>query len=547
MLEMNISKGALVIGIDFGTDSCRALIVDTDTGEELAVSTSIYKRWAKGLYSIPAKGQYRHHPLDYVESLREVLTAVLRKIPSHKVQRIKAIGIDTTASTVCLTDSNGIPLALQPRYAENPNAMFLLWKDHTALAEAEEINQLAHGWHTDYTSLSGGNYSLEWYWAKALHILRIDPSVKEDAHAMIELCDWLPALLTGIQKPEEVRRSRCAAGHKCLWAEQWGGYPARDFLQRLDPHLAVMRDHLPDETYTNDKIAGRLIREWSAPLGLPEGVIISIGVVDAHSAAIGAGVKPGRMVKIMGTSTCDIVVVPDDVMKDHLIPGISGQVHGSVLPDMIGVEAGQSAFGDVYAWYKKLLGWVLDEFVTDTEQREQYLDRIIISLSEQAAEIPFDHSSLVSLDWLNGRRNPDPEPDKKGMIAGLTLATTAPEIFKSLVEATAFGSKAIFEHFQKFGMDTEEIVSVGGIAQKSSFVMQILTDVLGVPVKVAQTEQAGALGAAMCAATAAKIYPTLDDAQEKMRCGISRNYLPIVERHQYYNQKYREYLRLGAF
>ena len=198
---MNMRKGALVIGIDFGTDSCRALIVDTDTGEELAVSTSIYKRWAKGLYSIPAKGQYRHHPLDYVESLREVLTAVLRKIPSHKVQRIKAIGIDTTASTVCLTDSNGIPLALQPRYAENPNAMFLLWKDHTALAEAEEINQLAHGWHTDYTSLSGGNYSLEWYWAKALHLLRTDPSIKEDAYAMIELCDWLPALLTGSQKP----------------------------------------------------------------------------------------------------------------------------------------------------------------------------------------------------------------------------------------------------------------------------------------------------------------------------------------------------------
>lgn len=547
MFEENKNKGALVIGIDFGTDSCRALIVDTDTGEKLAVSTSIYKRWAKGLYCNPTISQYRHHPLDYIESLKEVITGVIRKVPSHSVKRIKAIGIDTTASTVCLTDQNGIPLALKPEFSDNPNAMFLLWKDHTALEEAEEINQLAHKWEIDYTSLSGGNYSLEWYWAKALHLFRTDQSIIGEAYALIELCDWLPALLTGNEKPEKVKRSRCAAGHKCLWAEQWNGYPARDFFQSFDSHLAQIRDHLPDETFTNDKIAGRMIPEWSTLLELPDDVIVSIGVVDAHSAAIGAGIKPGTMVKIMGTSTCDIVVVPVDVMKDHLIPGISGQVHGSVLPNMIGVEAGQAAFGDVYAWYKKLLGWVLDEFETDTERRQLFLDKIIISLSERAAEIPFDHSSLVSLDWLNGRRNPDPAPDKKGMIAGLTLATTAPEIFKSLVEATAFGSKAIFEHFQKHGMEIEEIVSVGGIAQKSAFVMHILTDILGVPVKVAQTEQAGALGAAMCAATAAGIFPTLDIAQMKMRCGISKNYIPRRERHQYYNQKYQEYLRLGAF
>lgn len=542
-----MGKEALVIGVDFGTDSCRAIIVDTENGKELAVSTSVYKRWEKGLYSVPAKNQYRHHPLDYIESLKEVLSDVVNKIPKHSVQRIRAVGIDTTASTVCFTDKNGIPLALQPHYAENPDAMFLIWKDHTAIEEAEEINQLAHDWSIDYTSLSGGNYSLEWYWAKALHILRKDHLIKDDAYAMIELCDWLPALLTGSQKPEKVKRSRCAAGHKCLWSNQWGGYPSYDFLQTLDPHLAEMRDHLSSETYTNDKIAGRMISEWSAPLGLPDGVIVSIGLVDAHSAAIGAGIKPRTMVKIMGTSTCDIVVVPVDVMKDNLIPGISGQVHGSVLPDMIGVEAGQAAFGDVYAWYKKLLGWVLDEYVTDAEQKQKYLDKIIISLSEHAAHIPYDQSTLVSLDWFNGRRNPNPAPDKTGMIAGLTLATTAPEIFKSLVEATVFGSKVIFEHFQRYGMEIEEIVSVGGIAQKSSYVMQILADVLGVPVKVAQTEQAGALGAAMCAATAANIFPTLEVAQEKMKCGISKSYIPCEKRSRYYNQQYQEYLRLGAF
>lgn len=546
MSEMNMNRGSLVIGVDYGTDSCRALLVDADTGKELAVSTSLYKRWNSGLYCDPDRSQYRHHPLDYIESLSEAILALLQQIPADRIKRIRAIGIDATASTVTLTDRNGIPLALQSGFAENPDAMFLLWKDHTALAEAEEINRLAHGWATDYTSFSGGNYSLEWFWAKALHLLRRDPAIREEAYGIIELCDWLPALLTGSQKPEEVRRSRCAAGHKCLWAEQWGGYPSHDFLEKLDPQLALIGDRLPADTFTNDTAAGQISQEWAFALGLPEDLIVSVGVVDAHSAAIGAGIKPGTMVKILGTSTCDIVVVPVHVMGDRLIPGISGQVHGSVLPEMIGVEAGQSAFGDVYAWYKKLLGWVLDQFEDDPERRRACMDRIIVALSEEAAEIPYDHSGLVSLDWLNGRRNPDPAPDKKGVISGLTLATTAPEIFKSLVEATAFGSKAIFEHYKQHGLQIEEIVSVGGISQKSAFVMQILTDVLGVPVKVANTEQAGALGAAMCAAAAAELFPSLAIAQEKMRCQVSREYFPDEERHHYYNRLFREYLRLGA-
>lgn len=543
----NLKDGKrMVIGIDFGTDSCRAMAVECNSGKEVATATSYYKRWQEGRYCDGQQNRYRQHPLDYIESLEEVIADLLSQLPHGSAGKVVAIGCDATSSTVCLTDSKGLPLALLPQYAENPNAMFVLWKDHTAINEADEINALVRAWEVDYTSYSGGNYSVEWFWAKSLHLLRSDRSIREKAYAAIELCDWIPALLTGIEKPEEVRRGRCAAGHKCMWAEEWGGFPSHDFLSQLDPKLGEIRDRLGNITYTNDQKVGLLSKEWARKFGFSNSVVVSTGIVDAHSAAIGAGIKPGTMVKIVGTSTCDIVVAPYDIINKKRIDGISGQVDGSVLPGMIGIEAGQSAFGDVYAWFRNLLGWTLDEFDASQEWKSKVMEETLDALTKEAATLQTTESSPVSLDYLNGRRTPDPDPMKKGIISGITLSTTAPEIFKSLVEATAFGSRAIYEHYKKHGLELIDIVSVGGISQKSPFVMQTLSNVMGLPIKVAQTEQAGALGAAMCAATAAGVFESLSVAQKVMGCKMGETYLPDKKAHDIYNILYKRYLELGG-
>jgi len=539
--------GNFVIGIDYGTDSCRALIINTDTGEEVASAVSLYRRWKEGKYCDPAINQYRQHPQDYIDSLLDSVKKALSQCPEEIARKVKAIGIDTTASTPCMVNEMGIPLAFMPEHSENPNAMFILWKDHTAINEANEINELSHSWKVDYTAYSGGIYSSEWFWSKALHVLRLDASIRKDAYAIIEHCDWIPALLTGNIKPETVKRSRCAAGHKGLWNEQWGGYPSQEFLSKLDPLFDGIYTHLSNVTYTNDVSAGQITEEWASKLGLPFDTIVSIGIIDAHAGAIGAGIKDKSMVKIIGTSTCDIILSPKSVIKDKLIPGISGQVDGSVIPDMIGMEAGQSAFGDVYAWFRDLLSWILFEFVDDEISKESIIDKIIPYLSEKAQSLPTDNSSLVSLDWLNGRRTPFADQTLKGVISGLTLGSTPPSIFKSLVEATAFGSKAILEHLQMEGIIIDEVIGVGGISKKSPYVMQTLSDVMGVPIKVAAIDQAGALGAAMCAATAAGLYSNIPEAQLKAGKGVDRIFYPNNENKVNYEKLYKQYILLGKF
>ena len=350
----------LVIGIDFGTDSCRALIIDTTTGREVTNFTSFYRRWKEGLYCNPSKNQYRQHPQDYIDSLEEVVRGATALLSSEDIDKIVAIGIDTTGSTPCLTDKDGTPLALHAKHAENPNAMFFLWKDHTSIQETNEINELSRNWEIDYTSRSGGIYSSEWFWAKGLHALRKDASIRKDAYSIIEHCDWMPALLTGNLKPEEVKRSRCAAGHKVMWAEEWNGYPSQEYLSTLDTLLNGFADHLNSNTYTSDVSAGKLTQEWANRLGLHKDIVVSVGIIDAHAGTTGAGISANTMVKIVGTSTCDIVITPKQDLGSKLIPGISGQVDGSVIPGLIGLEAGQSAFGDIYAWFKNILSWSLN-------------------------------------------------------------------------------------------------------------------------------------------------------------------------------------------
>ena len=529
----------LVIGIDYGTDSCRAVALDAVSGKELATAISGYVRWKKGLYCDPSANRYRQHPQDYIDSLVEVIHDLLAQLSPDEAKNIVALGIDTTGSTPCLTDRDGTPLALLPEYADDPDAMFILWKDHTSIREADEINALARKWETDFTSRSGGIYSSEWFWAKALHVLRANKKIREKACSIIEHCDWMPALLTGNLRPEQVKRSRCAAGHKGMWASAWGGYPSQEFLSALDPLFGGFAARLENKTYTSDVSAGKLTEEWAERLGLPEGIDVAVGILDAHAGAIGAGITAHTMVKIVGTSTCDIVVTPKEDIADKLIPGISGQVDGSVIPGLIGLEAGQSAFGDVYAWWKEILSWSLN--LLPEEQKREIAAQILSKLTEEAEKLPVTESDPVATDWLNGRRTPFADLTLKGGIAGITLATTPAQIFKSLVEATAFGSRAIMEHLEKEGVQVNEVIGVGGISLKSPYVMQVLSDIMGVPIKVAATQQAGALGAAMCAGVASGLFPTIEKAQEAFVQGYKTIYIPRGESRKTYNVLYGKY------
>ncbi|MDR2129645.1 MAG: ribulokinase [Odoribacteraceae bacterium] len=531
----------LVIGLDYGTDSCRAVLVNCTTGEEIATSVKYYPRWATGAYCDPERNCYRQHPLDYIETLEGSIKELLALAPRGAAGQVVGIAIDTTGSTPVLTDAVGTPLALLPRFAENPNAMFILWKDHTAIAEAAEINDLAKRWETDYTAYEGGIYSSEWVWAKLLHTLRVDEAVREAAVGWVEHCDWIPALLTGtVPAP---RRGRCAAGHKAMWHARWGGLPPDAFFTALDPLLAGYRDRLFTDTFTSDRPAGLLTPEWATRLGLSTSVTVAVGAFDCHMGAVGAGVKPGVFVRVIGTSTCDIMVVPREEIGDKLIPGICGQVDGSVIPGLVGLEAGQSGFGDIYAWFKRVLAWPLEHLAGATG--EEVIERIIPALSEAASQIPPGATALVATDWMNGRRTPDANQLLKGTIAGITLGTTAPALFRALVEATAYGSRAIVERFLENGIRIDEVTGIGGIALKSPFVMQTLADVLGMPVKVSAAGQACAAGAAMFAAVAAGIYPTVEEAQRHMGQGFSRVYTPDPSTRDAYESGYRNYRAIG--
>lgn len=551
-----MEKKQWVIGLDYGTDSCRAVIVNTENGKELASDTAAYTRWKAGKYCDPKKNQYRQHPLDYIESMEKAIKGMLAKCPSGTAEQVAGISFDTTGSTPSLLNKEGIPLALLPEFAEDPDAMFVLWKDHTALQEAAEINQLAKSWEVDYTMYSGGVYSSEWVWAKMLHVLRVNEAVRREAYSWTEHCDWMPALLTGRTRSEEMMRSRCAAGHKAMWNAAWGGLPPFEFWETLDPLMNCFRGHLFAETATSDLAAGTLSPEWAARLGLSIGVKVGIGELDCHMGAIGAQIEPGAFVRVIGTSTCDIMISSYEEMKDKRIDGICGQVDGSVVPGMIGLEAGQSAFGDIFAWYKKLLMWPLETLlpkscVLSVKQKEQLLqeieDRILPAITAEAEKIPVEESSLIATDWLNGRRTPYANQAVKGSICGLTLGTNAPLLYRALVESTAFGSKAIVDSFLEQGIRIDSVIGIGGISLKSPFVMQTLANVLGMPIKVAKAEQACALGAAMFAAVVAGIYPTIKEAQQAMGSGFAYEYEPDETAHRAYQSMYEQYIAIGKF
>lgn len=552
-----MNRDNCVLGIDFGTDSVRTVVVDAADGRVLGTSVAAYPRWSRGQYCDPQENRFRQHPLDYLESMEASIRGALSEAGDGAGARVRGIAVDTTGSTPVLADGTGTPLALCPGFEENPNAMFVLWKDHTSVAEAERINHVARTWGgTDFTRYVGGIYSSEWFWAKVLHVLEADAAVAAAGVTVLEHCDWIPAILTGTTELGAIRRSRCAAGHKAMWHKEFGGYPADAFLARLDPRLVPLKASFGTDTWTSDVPFGQLSAEWAGRLGLSTEVVVAVGAFDAHMGAVGGGIGSRRLLKIMGTSTCDITVGPRTDGPEGLVQGICGQVDGSVLPGMIGYEAGQSAFGDVYAWFRKLLAWPLETLLPAlAEERglpveglaEAILDRIIPELEKRAMELPAEETALVALDWINGRRTPDANQRLKGAIAGISLGTDAPRIFRSLVEATAFGSRAIVERFRSQGIPIDSAIAIGGVARKNRFVMQTVADVMNLEVAVAAGDQAVALGAAMFAATAAGLHPSVDDAQRAMSSGTEVTYRPDPLQAKRYDSVYREYQRLGAF
>ncbi len=536
-------KRKLVFGIDYGTDSVRSVLIDTTNGQELGSSVFEYPRWKKGLYCDPAANRFRQHPLDYLEGLEQTVHDTMRKAGVHP-EEVVGMTLDTTGSTPVAVNRQGTPLVLTDEFKEDPDAMFILWKDHSSVKEAEEINHLAHTWGgTDFTKYSGGIYSSEWFWAKILHTLRTNKKVQAAAWSWVEHCDWMPALLTGNTDPLTLKRSRCAAGHKAMWHEEFGGLPSEEFLTRLDPMLKDLRKRLYSVTYTADIPAGTLSEEWAARLGLTPATVVGTGAFDAHLGAVGGEIKPGYLSKVVGTSTCDMMVAPSERYGHKLVRGISGQVDGSIIPGMLGFEAGQSSFGDVYAWFKNLLSWPLNH---DNQPLTPEGD-ILAMLTTEVAKTSPGQSGILALDWFNGRRTPDANPLLKGALTGLSLGSDAPAVFRALVEATAYGSRKIADRFIEEGIDFEGVIALGGIAKKSPFVMQVLADVMNRPIKIARAEQAVALGAAMAAAVVAGIYGTFEEAQNAMGNGFEKEYLPIPENVRIYETLYKKYLTLGSF
>ena len=545
-----------VIGLDYGSDSVRAVLIDTDNGEELASEVHLYSRWKNNNYCNASLNQFRQHPLDHIEGLEITIKSILNQCEVD-ADLIKGICIDTTGSSPIPVNKDGIPLALTKGFEENPNAMMVLWKDHTAIEEANEINNLAENWGgINFTKYEGGIYSSEWFWAKILHVIREDEAVKKAAHSWMEHCDLITYLLVENKDLKSFKRSRCAAGHKAMWHKDWNGLPPQEFLNQLDPYLGALRNNLFEDTYTSNEVAGTLSAQWSKKLGLSPSTVVAVGTFDAHAGAVGAKIEEHALVRVMGTSTCDIMVASKEYIGSKTVRGICGQVDGSVIPGLVGLEAGQSAFGDLLAWFKNMLSWPINNLVLSsdllskdqkTQLKEEIESNFISVLSEQAENIPLSESIPTALDWINGRRTPDANQELKAAMSNLSLGTKAPHIFKALVNAICFGAKKIVERFEDEGVAIHSVIGIGGVARKSPFIMQTLANVLNKPIKIAVSDQTPALGAAIYAAVAAGIYPTVIEASQNMGSDFEAIYYPEKEKVDTYNQLMQSYNELSAF
>jgi L-ribulokinase len=525
------------LGVDYGTNSVRALIVDTTDGREIASHVFNYPTGEAGILLDPKDPNLaRQNPADYIEGFyRSVSKAVAaaRKVRGFAPENVVGIGVDTTGSTPIPVDEAGTPLAMKPAFKKNLAAHAWLWKDHTGYAEAAEITEKARTHRDGYLTKCGGTYSSEWYWSKILHCKRSAPKVFAAAYSWVECADFVPAFITGNLNPDTLARGICPAGHKAMYHEQWGGLPAADFLASLDPDLPRVAEHYARPAQTSDQIAGRLAPDVAKKVGLPAGLAVAVGAFDAHMGAVGAGIKPGTLVKIMGTSTCDTLVAPLAAGLPD-IKGVCGIVPGSIVPGMYGLEAGQSAVGDIFNWFVKFLTPAAYTAKGDPH----------VNLTAAAAKLRPGESGLVALDWNNGNRTILVDPLLSGLLIGQTLHTTAPEIYRALVEATAYGALTIIKRVEEYGVAVEEVVNCGGIAEKSPFVMQIYADVCNRPMKISRSAQTCALGAAIFGAVAGGAYANVPAAQKAMTGTKPTVYRPRKAAAETYAELYRLYLAL---
>ena len=528
---------AYTIGLDYGTNSCRCVVVNVATGQEVGTAIYSYETGDHGI--ILDKRDHnvaRQNPADYVKgvevTVKKAISLAKKNDKKFKSESIIGMGVDTTGSTPLPVDKNGTPLAFDSKFKKNPNAMAWLWKDHTSYFEAAQITALARKDHPEYLAKCGGVYSSEWFFSKLLHCLRVDPKVFDAAYSWVECCDFLTGILTGTSDPAILKRSRCAAGHKAMFNKEWDGLPAKNFLSKLAPKLGALRDRLYNETYTIADIAGHLTADWAKKLGLPAAIPVAVGAFDAHTGGVGSGIAPGTLVKIIGTSTCDMLV-SDTKTKLADIPGICGIVDGSILPGYYGLEAGQSAVGDIFNWFVNYI------------QPGGTKDGSHMALTEKAAKLKPGQSGLLALDWNNGNRTILVDQRLTGLLLGQTLHTTPEEMYRALIEATAFGALTIINRFEEYGVKVNQVVNCGGIAEKNPMLMQIYADVTGREMKVSSSSQTCALGSAIAGAVVAGKsaggYDTFSAAQAKMCSVKKKTFKPIADNHKVYKQIYALY------
>lgn len=523
---------AYTIGLDYGSNSVRALLVDVRDGREIAASIWVYEHGEMGIVLSHDPNLARQHPADYLKgaetTIVDVLVQARRSVHDFNPAQVIGIGVDTTGSTPLPVDANGVPLAFDPKFADNLAALAWLWKDHTGYAEAAEITALAQKMRPQYLAKIGGTYSSEWFFSKILHCLRTEPEVFDAAYSWIELADFVPAALSGTLHPDTFVAGICAAGHKAMYCKEWGGYPDKEFLAAFDPKLAGLRDRLTPRVKAVDSAVGGLSQEWAQKTGLSAGIPVAVGAFDCHLGAIGAGVKPGVLVKIIGTSTCDITVKANtDKLAD--VPGVCGVVDGSVLPGFFGLEAGQSAVGDIFNWFVSYVQPGGGKPLSHAE------------LTELGAKLKPGESGLMALDWNNGNRTVLVDQRLTGLLVGQTLYTSPAEIYRALVEATAYGALTIINRFEEYGIKIDEVVNCGGIAEKNGFVMQIYADVTGRPMKISRSAQTPALGSAVAAAVVAGAHPDFAAAITAMTGLKSKVYMPDPKAHATYRELYEIY------
>ena len=522
------------IGLDYGTNSVRALIVNVANGAEVGTAVWTYSHGTQGVILSRDPNLARQHPADYVTgaeiTIKGALAAAKKSVKGFKPEQVIGIGVDTTGSTPLPVDASGQPLVFNKKFAKNPAAMAWLWKDHTGVAEAAEITALAKKIRPQFLAKCGGTYSSEWFFSKILKCLRTAPEVFNAAHSWIELSDFVPAELTGTLAPDKFIAGVCAAGHKAMWNARWGGYPDAEFLSQLDPKLGELRSRLPKRVHSIDRAVGGLTEAWAKKTGLRAGIPVAVGAFDAHLGGVGCGVQPGTLVKIIGTSTCDIAISSNNQSLAD-VPGLCGIVDGSVLPGYFGLEAGQSAVGDIFNW------WV--NYIQPHGEKLSHK-----ALDAEAMKLQPGESGLLALDWNNGNRTILVDQRLTGLLVGQTLYTTPAEVYRALIEATAFGALTIINRFEEYGVKISQVVNCGGIAEKSAITMQIYADVTGRPMKVSRSAQTCALGSAIAAAVIAGAHPDYATAQKKMTGLKPKIYKPNAKAHETYKELYPLYRTL---